>query len=150
MTNFSTATKSLNKVERGKVIEENRACRRCLSWSHTVESCPLKVTSCKEKINGHECKKDHSKLICGSGIMYCLSVCSFDESVDELIPTVPLMDDIVVRNGTARTVYDGGSQRVLIDNTFAAEQGLKSEDVIVNLELAGNKTERLETRMYQL
>ena len=142
--------KSLNKVERGKTVERNRACRRCLSWSHTVDSCSMKVISCKEKINGNECRKDHSKLICGSGIMYCLSVCSYGDSVDELIPTVPLMDDIDVKNGTARTVYDNGSQRVLIDNSFAAEQGLKSEDVIVNLELAGNKTERLETKMYQL
>ena len=37
-----------------------------------------------------------------------------------------------------------------IDNNFAREQNLKSEDVIVNLELAGNKTERLETKIFQL
>ena len=135
--------KSLNKSERGKVIEEYKACRRCLSWSHSVDSCSMKVVSCNEKVNGVECKKDHSKLICGSGVVYCLCVSSQDEGVDEMIPTVPLMDDIPVSNGTARTIYDGGSQRVLINNDFAREQGLKSEDVIVNLELAGNKTERL-------
>ena len=142
--------KSLNKVERGKAIEKYRACRRCLSWGHNVDSCTMKVISCKERINGNECKKDHSRLICGSGVMYCLSVSTLEDGVDELVPTVPLMDDIRVRDGTARTVYDGGSQRVLIDNQFAKEQNLKSEDVIVNLELAGNKTERLETKIFQL
>ena len=129
-------------------MEKNRACRRCLSWSHNVDACSMKVVSCKERINGNECKKDHSKLICGSGVVYCLSISSHDDGVDELVPTIPMMDDVKIKDGTARMVYDNGLQRVLIDNQFAKEQNLKSEDVIVNLELAGNKTERLETKIF--
>ena len=102
--------KSLNKAERGKIIERYKACRRCLSWSHDASSCTMKVIQCKEKINGSDCNKDHSKLICGSGIVYCLCVRSGNDKIDESVPSFPQMDDAVVSNGTARIVYDGGSQ----------------------------------------
>ena len=141
--------KSLNKAERGKVVEQNGACRRCLSWSHDVSNCSAKVVSCKEKVNGVDCSKDHSKLICGSGIVYCLSVRS-DDNVEELVPTFPQMEDVQVENGIARLVYDNAAQRVLINNDFALEQGLESENVVVNLELAGNVSKRLETKIYHL
>ena len=142
--------KSLNKAERGKVIECHKACRRCLSWSHDVSSCTMKVISYKERNNGSECGKDHSRLICGSGVIYCLSLRSSDDKLDECIPSFPQMDDAVIRNGTARIVYDGGSQRVLINDDFAKEQGLQSTDVTVNLELASNKVETLKTKRYQI
>ena len=141
--------KSLNKAERGRVVEQNNACRRCLSWSHDVSDCTSKVVSCKEKVNGVECTKDHSRLLCGSGIVYCLSVRS-DDNIEELVPTFPLMEDVRVEHGTARLVYDNAAQRVLINNDFAKEQGLESENVIVNLELAGNISKRLETKIYHL
>ena len=144
------AFKSLNKSERGKVVERHKACRRCLSWSHDASSCTMKVISCKEKVNGADCSKDHSKLICGSGVIYCLSIRSND-SIDESIPSFPQMDDIRLSDGSAaRTVYDGGSQRVLINDDFAAEQGLQSTNVVVQLELAANKVEKLDTKIYQL
>ena len=110
----------------------------------------MKVISCKEKINGSECGQDHSRLICGSGVIYCLSLRSYNDKVDECIPSFPQMDDVVIENGTARTVYDGGSQRVLINDDFAKEQGLQSIDVTVNLELASNKIETLKTKRYQI
>ena len=143
------AFKSLNKAERGKIIEQNKACRRCLSWCHDVSTCPSKVINCKEKINGSDCTRDHSRLICGSGVIYCLSVRS-QENVDESIPTYPQMEDVQTENGVARLVYDNAAQRVLIDNEFAQENNLQSENVTVNLELAGNVKKCLETKIYHL
>ena len=142
--------RSLNKAERGKALEKHKACRRCLSWSHDTSTCTMKAVSCKEKVNGSDCGKDHSKLVCGSGVIYCLSVRSNSDSVDDPMPSFPMMDDIEVKHGTARTVYDSGSQRVLIDHDFAREQGLKSENIVVNLELPGKVFKRLETKVYHI
>ena len=64
-----------------------------------------KAVSCKEKINGVDCAKDHSRLICGSGIIYCLSVRS-EDNVDESVPSFPQMEDVRMENGVARLVYD--------------------------------------------
>ena len=96
-----------------------------------------------------DCAKDHSRLICGSGIVYCLSLRS-DINVEDSIPNFPQMEDVRVEKGIARLVYDNAAQQVLINNDFAREQGLESENVIVNLELAGNVSKRLETKIYHL
>ena len=106
--------KSHNKAERGRIVECHKACHRCLSWSHDVSSCTAKLISCKEKINGSDCGKDHLQLLCGSWVIYCLSLKSSDDNVDDSIPSFPQMDDVDTGNGTARIVYDGGSQRVLM------------------------------------
>ena len=88
-------------------------------------------------------------MICGSGIIYCLSVRS-EDNVDESVPSFPQMEDVRMENGVARLVYDNAAQRVLIDNDFAREHCLSSENVVVNLELAGSVTKRLETKIYHI
>ena len=73
------------------------------------------------------CNKDHSKLVCGSGVAYCTQLAvrakqyrSESSEIDQELPTIPYLQDITVQTevgrSTARTFWDDGSNRVLINN----------------------------------
>ena len=60
---------------RAKVVEKNKGCPRCLSWSHARDKCRMLANNCrKEDGAGIKCKGDHSRLLCGSGNAYCFAV----------------------------------------------------------------------------
>ena len=63
----------MSSRQRAEAIEKTSGCPRCTSWSHKKEHCSTQAIDCKELINGVRCHKDHSRLVCNSGIAYCLS-----------------------------------------------------------------------------
>ena len=66
--------KNMTAKARGETLEKYSSCPRCTSWSHKREECKIPPVSCKEQIDGSQCGKDHSKLVCGSGLAYCTSL----------------------------------------------------------------------------
>ena len=58
------------------------------------------MIDCKELVGGSKCGRDHSKLVCNSGVDYCMAAHSssqvdFDDiNVDE--PTLQYLQDIIV------------------------------------------------------
>ena len=143
-------------------LEKHASCSRCTSWTHKKDSCKSQPISCREEIDGTLCGKDHSRLVCQSGIPYCtsLSVKAVSSSnggasnIDEDMPTVPYLQDLVVQcNGSgfiARTYWDTGSNRVLINNDFAKESGLRPRPARVIMKVAGGGKERLDVNTYEL
>ena len=148
--------RALSCKQRAKTLENNSACTRCTSWAHGKSACKAPPVSCKEKVDGNTCGLDHSRLVCGSGIAYCMSVSAADssyESLDEGAPTISYLQDIpVVSNEnelvSARAVWDIGSNRVLINTSFAEEIGLPEKTTSITMNLAGGDKKRLEVKLY--
>ena len=88
--------------------------------------CKMNVIDCSETVNGSRCHKDHSKMVCNSGVAYCLATKTSHikggAKVDEFQETLHYMQDIPVnKKATGRVIWDNGSNRVLIDKEFAKE-----------------------------
>ena len=44
---------------------------------------------CKERVDGNQCGLDHSRMVCGSGVAYCMSVKAGtweSGGIDEILP----------------------------------------------------------------
>ena len=140
------------ETERASVLEKNKSCPRCLSWMHGKDSkdCKAPKNSCnKDKGTGTSCHGDHSRMVCGSGNVYCATTsysrAVVDESSDsDTIPvneeTIMLLEDVRINSSnTCRTLWDNGSNRVLVNNTFAKEQNLRSTEVTYKLSVVGGR-----------
>ena len=108
---------------------------------------------CTETVNGSRCHKDHSRLVCNSGVVYCMVAKSSGYSnfaeINELQPTLHYMQDILVNNvGCARVLWDDGSNRVLVNNEFAREQKLKSPDPDITMKVVGH-AKKISVKLYE-
>ena len=155
--------KSMNVKQRAQALEKNKACARCTSWAHNRSNCTAKVVTCEEKINGANCGLDHSKLVCGSGVAYVMTLKTKSNNktaqnsgdlFDEDAATISYQQDIPIKsefgNVFARTFWDTGSNRVLINSNFAKELNLKPRSSTVTLNVAGGEKKRIETEMFSL
>ena len=143
--------KDMNKKQRGEILEKFKACVRCTSWAHKKTDCTMKPFICTEQIDAVQCRKDHSRLVCNSGIAYCLSVSgvsNVDPSSDE--STISYLHDVKTETGEARVFWDTGSNRVLINDEFAEEHNLKKVPVTVVVNLATGTKKQMDTMMYEL
>ena len=154
--------KAMTSKQKAQMLEKFGSCSRCTSWMHKKSQCRAPVLSCKEKIDGAVCGLDHSKVVCGSGVSYCnLTVNTKHEPAndekemvfDENAPTISYLQDVpvAVRNSTrlARTLWDGGSNRALINNDFAMENNLVAKDTsIATMKLAAGEKKRLNVKLY--
>ena len=152
--------RKLSVKERADVLEKNGSCSRCLSWLHKKDSdtCRAPKDSCgADQGSGDKCKSDHSRFVCGSGSVYCATA-KFSKSVDRSnssdcfetldapdlsAETAMLLEDVKIKSGSkfsiSRTLWDGGSNRVLINNEFAREQKFRSQTVTYKLAVVGGK-----------
>lgn len=76
---------------------------------------------------------------------------SEDPSDIDIFPvTLHYVQDIIVNRGEkGRTVWDDGSNRVLINNDFAKENNLKSRDAFVTMNVVNDKKQS-KTKIYEL
>ena len=171
---FSTCDKfrQLSAKDRAGILEKNGSCSRCLSWLHKKDSadCRAPKNSCgSDNGGGIKCANDHSRFVCGSGNVYCAAA-RFSKSVnksgsssdsgtlssspDMSAETLMLVEDVKVRTGnkecSSRTLWDGGSNRVLINNEFAKEQKLRSQTVKYKLSVAGGQETVEEGVIYEV
>ena len=156
------AFKNMGKKQRGESLQKFAACVRCTSWMHKKSECRLPKVTCKEKIDGSSCNKDHSKLVCGSGVAYCTNLAirakeqteSGVDNIDEELPTIPYLQDITVQSevgrNNARTFWDDGSNRVLINNEFAQENQLNPKKGVVVMKTAGGGSVRMDVNLYEI
>ena len=151
--------RSMDKKQRAETLEKFSSCVRCTCWNHKRSECPAKVFPCKEKVNGSICGLDHSSLVCGSGVAYCtsLSARTFSEDgasdggIDENISTIPYVQDVPVQDAVdARLYWDEGSNRVLVDNEYAAENNMKAKDAKIVMNVAGGNKLKLDAKLYEL
>ena len=155
----------MTSKQRAEVIEKAAGCPRCTGWKHRKADCKMPVRDCRESVNGSRCHKDHSKLVCNSGVAYCLATRSVasksvvakaaaartagaksSPDIDVFQPTLHYLQDIVVNRGSSgRTIWDDGSNRVLVNNDFARENNLKSRDASVTMKVVGaEKTSKVK------
>ena len=64
----------LSPTKRAELLQQCRGCSRCTSWNHQKKDCPMPVLLCREKVNSVECKGDHSRMVCNSGVAYVNSM----------------------------------------------------------------------------
>ena len=73
----------------------------------------MSVVDCKEMINGSQCHRDHSRLVCNSGLAYCLAARAASKTgmadIDVMQATLSYCQDITVnRNSDSRVIWDNG------------------------------------------
>ena len=92
-------------------------------------------------MDSQECRGDHSRMVCNSGVAYVNSMLAHTgdlETIGESVPTLSYQMDIKIdRDHSARVVFDGGSNGVLFDKSFAAGHNLIKRDVTINLNVSG-------------
>ena len=144
-------------VARAGQVQKSKGCPRCLSWNHTRDACKMPANSCNNDLaGGVKCKGDHSRLLCGSGNPYCAAanVHSDDEfgEAENAAETVYFLQDIPVTNceGTARTFWDDGSNRVFIRKGYADEMKLQKKKVRYSLEAVGQDPQSRSGYIYLL
>ena len=156
--------RKLSEKARAEVLEKNKACARCTSWRHDKDSndCKAPKKSCNcDKGGGNKCKGDHSRMVCGSGNVYCASVqtsCKADaedpNSPNLAALTSMLIEDVKIKTGSktteSRVMWDDGSNRVLINNQFAKDQDLRSQRVKYKLLVPGGKETIEDGVVYEL
>ena len=144
--------RSMSEQERGELLEKHKACARCTSWLHMrcSKDCKAPKNSCGRSLgNGVKCKSDHSKMVCGSNVVYCASAKLADSNFPSKLAAIPdltaetmmLLQDVNVRSGniqsSARTLWDKGSNRVLIRHSLAKRLKLRSHKVDFRLSAVG-------------
>ena len=156
---FFTCSKfrAMPSQQRAKALEKYGACVRCTSWGHKRPTCRQAVMVCKERVDGNQCGLDHSRMVCGSGVAYCMSVKTGtweSGGIDENAPTLSYLQDIPVVAGgmdaSARTVWDGGSNRVLVNTEFARETNLPEKTTSIVMNVVGGDKKRIEVKLYDL
>ena len=165
--------RKMAKKERAGVLEKNKACSRCTSWKHNKDSkdCIAPQNSCgfDKDGSGSKCSGDHSRMVCGSGNIYCAAA-KFSKNVRKTSPTskatdivdtqelqadtILLLEDVTVKLGSsstqARTFWDAGSNRVLINDQFAKDSNLRSQNVSYKIDLVGGKQILKKGTIYEL
>ena len=138
--------------QRAEIIEQSAGCPRCTSWAHCKAQCSMQAIDCKEVVNGSQCHRDHSRLVCNSGVAYCLSAKTGSGDVDLYQPTLHYLQDIHINNDveTARILWDNGSNRVLVDHSFAAERKLRSRSTTVTMKVVGGQFKKVRTKIYEV
>ena len=144
----------MSKKQRAEALKRAGGCIRCTAWGHQKSDCKLDLVDCKETVNGSRCHKDHSKLVCDSGVAYCLAAKSITDqestAIDVFEETLHYVQDIIVNKGDeARSIWDNGSNRALVNNTFAEENNLKSRKATVTMNVVG-EVKKVETKIYEL
>ena len=154
--------KNMTAKLRGETLQKFSSCSRCTSWLHQKDACKVSPVDCKEQIDGVVCGQDHSRLVCQSGIPYCTSLAlnaglgdsSNISHINEDAPTIPYIQDLPVQNNNnmieARTYWDNGSNRVLINNSFAEELDLIPITATVIMKTAGGDNKRLDVNIFEL
>ena len=138
--------------QRAETIERVGGCPRCTSWLHDRTQCRSQLIDCKELINGVRCHKDHSRLVCNSGVAYCLSTLTESSRIDVYQPTLHYLQDVSVNDDdqSARLLWDNGSNRVLISHEFAAERNLRNRMTSITMKVVGGSYKKVNTRIYEL
>ena len=135
--------------QRAAAVEKVQGCARCTSWGHQRKDCRMRPNSCGADAGSTKCNGDHSRLLHGSGNVYCAAFSAFARGsnpdifscVKEEEVTVYYLQDIPVSKSqdTARVLWDRGSNRVLIREEFAKEQKLVSKPITYQMETVGDQ-----------
>ena len=152
--------KNMTAKNRGETLQKFSACSRCTSWLHKKEDCKGPAVSCKEQIDGSECGADHSRMVCQSGIAYCTSLAVNTDSaiqsqayMNEDMPTIPYLQDLQVEHRghkcTARTIWDCGSNRVLVNKDFASENDMRPTSATVIMKTVGGHDNKIDVKIYE-
>ena len=140
--------KDMNSKQRAEILERVVGCSRCTSWKHNKSACPVKIISCSEVVSGIKCGRDHSRMVCNSGVAYCLSL--HKQSDHDDYPTISYLQDVQTSTGDIRVFWDTGANRALIDDKFAQEQSLRAVPVNVTVNIATREKKDIDTKMYEV
>ena len=148
--NFS----NMNIQQRATAVESAGGCPRCTSWGHQRKACKMRADSCGADVGASKCKGDHSKLLHGSGNVYCAALNaglggpSYEHvgtdsfsCVKEGEDTIFYLQDVPVKKAaeSTRVMWDRGSNRVLIREEYAKDNRLISKEVTYSMETVGSQ-----------
>jgi hypothetical protein len=139
----------MSTQQRAAAVEKVKGCARCTSWGHQRKDCRMRPNSCFADTGTSKCNGDHSKLLHGSGNVYCAALSAgaggsnpdIFSCVKEEEDTVYYLQDIPVSKSqdTARVLWDRGSNRVLIREEFAKNQNLVSRPITYQMITVGDQ-----------
>ena len=164
--------RDMNVVQRAKAIQDSQGCPRCTSWGHKRDDCRAKANNCGEDNGGVKCVGDHSKLVHGSGNVYCAALRSravksnavgkkisqsayvngsnaqFD-CINESEETLYYVQDVPVKGcASARLFWDRGSNRVLIREEYVRDNNLASLQVVYNIQTVTNESKQVVGKIH--
>ena len=150
--------KDMNVHQRSAAIEKCKGCPRCTSWNHTKKDCKMKPNSCGFNLGTDTCQGDHSKLVHGTTNVYCAALSASGSTVQrfscvkENQETIFFLQDIPVRKtrSSARVMWDKGSNRVLINESYAKKFNLVSKNVTYMMEVVGSEPKQVRSKIYLL
>ena len=151
----------MNTQQRARAVENAKGCPRCTGWRHQRKDCRMSANSCGVDVSGSRCTGDHSRLLHGSGNVYCAALSAGLASsrtdlfscVKEEEATLYYIQDIPIKKSSmpARVLWDTGSNRVLIRDEFAKANKLISKEVTYNMETEGDqKAKQYHSNIYLL
>ena len=163
----------MNIQQRATTVQKANGCPRCTSWGHQRKDCTMRSNSCGEDVSGTRCTGDHSRLLHGSGNVYCgaakskflnkrerhsstatvplpstmtgLDISDPFSFVNESEEAIYFLQDIPLKqsSSTCRTLWDKGSNRVLVREEFAKENKLVSREVTYMMEVVGGEEHKI-------
>ena len=155
--------RDMNIQQRAATVESAKGCPRCTAWKHQRKDCRMRSNSCGSDMGGSACTGDHSKLLHGSGSVYCAALnaaathllspaADLFSCVKESEETVFFLQDIPIMKSKvhARSMWDKGSNRVLIREAYAKKSNLISKDVTYLIEVVGKEPEQKHSKIYLL
>ena len=142
--------KDMNIQQRAAAVEAAKGCPRCTSWKHVKKDCRMKPNSCGFNSGNSTCQLDHSRMLHGNTNVYCAALNASGltgskfSCVDESQETVFFLQDIPVRKTktAARVMWDRGSNRVLITDSYARRNNLVSRDVVYTIEAVSREPQQ--------
>ena len=151
--------RALTPEERGKRIEEAKACRRCTSWAHPTSQCWIdlaKRPACLKEENGQACMRDHHSSLHGSRNKYCEAHATVNVSYRDGGEFVLLSIELVQcrdeqgKEFTAILFSDSGATITLCLHSWARRHNLRARPTSVYLRrLQEEMFSEVETAEYE-
>ena len=81
---------NMSTKQRAETLQRASGCVRCTSWTHRKADCRQAAVDCKQVVNGAVCHRDHSVLVCNSGVAYCMATKSHSNQYESDIDIFPV------------------------------------------------------------
>ena len=158
------------------MLRTHSACFNCTSWTHQTKDCKCDKYKCRTKDDGKECGGEHHHLLHGTSQVLsthfvlenprthivqahearqahdAVKLCGWDAKArpGEAVNTLLQYQDVDVHGSAekARTMWDTGSNSVLITHNFARIFRLNPEKIVYYLQSVDHAKERREGNFY--
>merc|ERR1711867_349192 len=145
----------LSPEEKGKVVENIRACPKCLAWNQARKHCPRRGYPCKAENDGVKCKGLHDEMLHESGNKYCeatlvMAEVMLGQTADTRV-LLPIQMVPVRGQGAqaeASLLWDTGATISLCTHDWARANGLEGDPTSFFLKVVNRDHEEVRSCVY--